>query len=133
MSWFVVPRKPIGSGGPGPYAAKTGTASAPTGGYLTGGARSGGSGASADNGLRSTAEAPKVTLVRDGKRLEIKHLGFAACGPSIRQGVFAGPKSQDAPEPDRPYYPRCGLHIIRQWRIRATHDLRRSAGVRADS
>jgi hypothetical protein len=58
-----------------------------------------GSGASADNSLRSTAEAPKVTLVRDGKRLEIKHLGFAACGSSIRQGEFAVPKSPDAPEP----------------------------------
>jgi hypothetical protein len=43
-----------------------------------------GSGASADNSLRSTAEAPKVTLVRDGKQLEIRHLGFAACGSSIR-------------------------------------------------
>jgi hypothetical protein len=26
-------------------------------------------------------------------------LGFAVCGSSIRQGVFAGPKSLDAPEP----------------------------------
>jgi hypothetical protein len=26
-------------------------------------------------------------------------LGFAACGSSIRQGAFAGPKSLDAPEP----------------------------------
>jgi hypothetical protein len=49
--------------------------------------------------LRSTAEAPKVTLVTDGKRLEIRHLGFAACGSSIRRGAFAGPKSLDAPEP----------------------------------
>jgi hypothetical protein len=48
--------------------------------------------------VRSTAEAPKVTLVRDGKRLEMRHLGFAACGSSIRQGVFAGPQSLDAPE-----------------------------------
>jgi hypothetical protein len=29
MSWFVVPRKANGSGGPGPYAAILGTASAP--------------------------------------------------------------------------------------------------------
>jgi hypothetical protein len=41
MSWFVVPRKANGSGGPGRYAAKPGTASAPTGAYLTGGAHSG--------------------------------------------------------------------------------------------
>src|ERR1700726_4934279 len=41
----------------------------------------------------------KITLVRDGKRLEIRHLGFTVCGSSIRQGVFAGPKSLDAPEP----------------------------------
>ena len=47
--------------------------------------------------MRSTAEAPKVTLVRDEKRLEMRHLGFAAC--SIRQGAFAGLKSLDAPEP----------------------------------
>jgi hypothetical protein len=52
--------------------------------------------------LRSTAEAPKVTLVRDRKRLEIRHLGFAACGSSIRQGAFAVPKSPDAPEPMQP-------------------------------
>ena len=39
-----------------------------------------GSGESADNSLRSTAEAPEVTLVRDGKRFELRHFGFAACG-----------------------------------------------------
>jgi hypothetical protein len=65
-----------------------------------------GSGASADNSLRSTDDAPKVTLVKDGKRLEIRHLGFAACGPSICQGVFGGPKSLDAPEPST-----CGAAI----------------------
>ena len=58
-----------------------------------------GSGASADNSLRATAEAPKVTLVREENRLELRHLGLAACAPSIRQGVFAGPESLDAPEP----------------------------------
>src|ERR1039458_7642903 len=58
-----------------------------------------GSGASADNSLRSAAEALKGTLVSDGKRLEIRHFCFAACGSSIRQEVFAGPKSLDAPEP----------------------------------
>src|ERR1022692_2844650 len=58
-----------------------------------------GSGASADNSLRSAAEAFKGTLVSDGKRLEIRHFCFAACGSSIRQEVFAGPKSLDAPEP----------------------------------
>src|ERR1035438_9004972 len=58
-----------------------------------------GSGASADNSLRSAAEALKGTLVSDGKRLEIRHFRFAACGSSIRQEVFAGPKSLDAPEP----------------------------------
>jgi hypothetical protein len=68
-----------------------------------------GSGASADNSLSSTAEAPKVTLVGDGKRLEIRHLGFAACESSIRQGVFAGPKSLDAPEPfPASNWPFCG-------------------------
>jgi hypothetical protein len=60
-----------------------------------------GSGASADNSLRSAAEALKSTLVSDGKRLEIRHLCLAACGSSIREGVFAGPKSLDAPEPQR--------------------------------
>jgi hypothetical protein len=40
-----------------------------------------------------TAEALKGTLVSDGKRLEIRHFCFAACGSSIRQEVFAGPKS----------------------------------------
>jgi hypothetical protein len=58
-----------------------------------------GSGASADNSLRSAAEALKGTLVNDGKRLEIRHFCFAACGSSVRQEVFAGPKSLDAPEP----------------------------------
>jgi hypothetical protein len=58
-----------------------------------------GSGASADNSLRSAAEALKGTLASDGKRLEIRHFCFAACGSSIRQEVFAGPKSLDAPEP----------------------------------
>src|ERR1022692_5341129 len=58
-----------------------------------------GSGASADNSLRSAAAALKGTLVSDGKRLEIRHFCFAACGSSIRQEVFAGPKSLDAPEP----------------------------------
>jgi hypothetical protein len=60
-----------------------------------------GSGASADNSLRSAAEALKGTLVSDGKRLEIRHFCFAACGSSIRQEVFAGPKSLDAPEPSK--------------------------------
>src|ERR1017187_5100446 len=58
-----------------------------------------GSGASADNSLRSAAEALKGTLVSDGKRLEIRLFCFAACGSSIRQEVFAGPKSLDALEP----------------------------------
>src|SRR5450755_728611 len=58
-----------------------------------------GSGASADNSLRSAAESLKGTLVSGGKRLEIRHFCFAACGSSIRQEVFAGPKSLDAPEP----------------------------------
>jgi hypothetical protein len=58
-----------------------------------------GSGASADNSLRSAAEVLKSTLVNDGKRLEIRHFCLAACGSSIREGVFAGPKSLDAPEP----------------------------------
>ena len=52
-----------------------------------------GSGASADNSLRSAAEALKGTLVNDGKRLEIRHFCFAACESSVRQEVFAGPKS----------------------------------------
>src|ERR1022692_2476048 len=51
------------------------------------------------NSLRSAAEALKGTLVSDGKRLEIRHFCFAACRSSIRQEVFAGPKSLDAPEP----------------------------------
>lgn len=59
------------------------------------------SGASVDNSLRSTAEAPKVTLVRDGKRFEIRHSGFAARESSIRQAAFADPNSLDAPEPVR--------------------------------
>ena len=58
-----------------------------------------GSGASEDNSLCSAAEALKGTLVNDGKRLEIRHFCFAACGSSVRQEVFAGPKSLDAPEP----------------------------------
>jgi hypothetical protein len=65
--------------------------------------------------LRPTAEAPNVTLVRDGKRLEIRHLGFAACGSSIRQEAFAGSKSLDAPEPllgARSTRPREYLHGI---------------------
>ena len=75
-----------------------------------------GSGASADNSLRSAAEALKGTLVSDGKRLEITHFCFAACGSSIRQEVFAGPKSLDAPEPNltRPWYdflPHCQLTL----------------------
>jgi hypothetical protein len=49
-----------------------------------------GSDASADNSLRSAAEALKGTLVSDWKRLEIRHFCFAACGSSIRQEVFAG-------------------------------------------
>src|ERR1017187_555499 len=60
--------------------------------------RKSGSGASADNSLRSAAEALKGTLVSGGKRLEIRHFCFAACGSSIRQEVFAGPISLDAPE-----------------------------------
>src|SRR5450631_4469370 len=47
-----------------------------------------GSGASADNSLRSAAEALKGTLVSDVKRLEIRHFCFAACGSSIRQEVL---------------------------------------------
>jgi hypothetical protein len=39
-----------------------------------------GSGASADKSLRCTADAPRVTLVRNGKRLEIRHLGFQFVG-----------------------------------------------------
>jgi len=35
--------------------------------------------------LRFTAEAPKVTLLREGKWLEIRHLGFAASVSSMRQ------------------------------------------------
>src|ERR1019366_9507811 len=70
-----------------------------------------GSGASADNSLRSAAEALKGTLVSDGKRLEIRHFCFAACGSSIRQEVFAGPKSLDAPEPVRRKRPLCRLML----------------------
>jgi hypothetical protein len=40
-----------------------------------------------------------VTLVSDGKPREIRHLRFAACRSSVRQRVFSGPKSPDAPEP----------------------------------
>ena len=58
-----------------------------------------GSGASADNSLRSAAEALKGTLVSVGEPLEIRHFCFATCGSSVRQEVFAGPKSLDAPEP----------------------------------
>ena len=58
-----------------------------------------GSGASADNSPCSAAEALKGTLVNDGKRLEMRHFCFAACASSVRQEVFAGPKSLDAPEP----------------------------------
>jgi hypothetical protein len=58
-----------------------------------------GSGASADNSLRSAAEAIRGTLASDVKRLEIGHFCFPACESSIRPGVFAGPKSLDAPEP----------------------------------
>src|ERR1019366_7968192 len=50
------------------------------------------------------AESLKGTLVSGGKRLEIRHFCFAACGSSIRQEVFAGPKSLDAPEPKREYF-----------------------------
>ena len=66
-----------------------------------------GSGASADNSLRSAAEALKGSLVSDGKRLEIRHFCFAACGSSIRQEVFAAPKSLDAPEPSV-----CASHLV---------------------
>ena len=47
----------------------------------------------------SAAEAPWITLVTDGKRLKIWHLGFSACGSSFRQRLFTGPKSLGAPEP----------------------------------
>jgi uncharacterized protein DUF2779 len=40
-----------------------------------------------------------VTLVSDGKPREIRHLRFAACRSSVRQRVFSGPKSPDAPGP----------------------------------
>jgi hypothetical protein len=39
-----------------------------------------GSGASADNSPNSVAETPRVTPVSDRKRLEIRDLGFSACG-----------------------------------------------------
>jgi hypothetical protein len=58
-----------------------------------------GSGAFADKSLRSAAEALMGTLVSDRKRLEIRHLRFVACGFSIRQGVFVGPKSLDESPP----------------------------------
>src|SRR5271169_7074778 len=59
----------------------------------------GGCGASADNSPCSAADASPVTLVSDGKPLQIKHLCFMASRSSVRQGVFSGPKSPDAPEP----------------------------------
>jgi len=58
-----------------------------------------GSGTFADNSRNSIAEAPRVTLLGDGKRLEIRDFGSSTYGPSIRQGVFTSPKSLDAPEP----------------------------------
>ena len=61
--------------------------------------RRNGSGASADNSPSSAADACPVTLVSDGKPLEIGHLCFAASRSSVHQGVFSGPKSADAPEP----------------------------------
>ena len=42
-----------------------------------------------------------VTLISDGKPREIRHLRFAACRSSVRQRVLSGPKSPDAPEPNR--------------------------------
>lgn len=72
-----------------------------------------GSDASADDSLRSTAEALKDTIGRDAKRLEIKHLGFAACG--FRHGVFAGPKSLDAPEPRAEFGLRLRALSKRSW------------------
>jgi hypothetical protein len=59
------------------------------------------SGASADKSLCSAAEALTGDVVSDGKQLEIRHFCLAACGFSFRQGVFAVPKSLDAPEPSR--------------------------------
>jgi hypothetical protein len=61
-----------------------------------------GSGASADKSLCSAAEALTGDVVSDGKQLEIRHFCLAACGFSFRQGVFAVPKSLDAPEPPSP-------------------------------
>jgi hypothetical protein len=58
-----------------------------------------GSGASTANSPCSAADAPPVTLVSDWKLLEIRHVCFAACRSSVRQPVFSGPKSPDAPEP----------------------------------
>jgi hypothetical protein len=59
------------------------------------------------------AKTPKVILVRDRKRLEIRHLGFAASGSCI-QGVFAGPDSLDAPEPSAHARLRTAQEVDRQ-------------------
>jgi hypothetical protein len=61
----------------------------------------GGCGASAGKSPCSAADASPVTLVSDGKPLQIRHLCFVASRSSVRQGVFSGPKSPDAPEPHK--------------------------------
>src|ERR1039457_6210450 len=45
------------------------------------------------------ADASRVDLVSDWKRLELKHMCFAVCRSSARERAFSGPKSPDAPEP----------------------------------
>src|SRR5450631_1180628 len=45
------------------------------------------------------ADASRVGLVSDWKRLKLKHMCFAVCRSSVRERAFSGPKSPDAPEP----------------------------------
>src|SRR5450759_31258 len=45
------------------------------------------------------ADASRVGLVSDWKRLKLKHMCFAVCRSSARERAFSGPKSPDAPEP----------------------------------
>src|ERR1022692_5072587 len=49
------------------------------------------------------ADASRVGLVSDWKRLKLKHMCFAVCRSSARERAFSGPKSPDAPEP--PFLP----------------------------
>jgi hypothetical protein len=46
------------------------------------------------------ADASRVGLVSDWKRLKLKHMCFAVCRSSARERAFSGPKSPDAPEPE---------------------------------